>query len=159
MNLPIKELPVEFLALSKGGASDDPLPLGSFSIPWRAFHDESDKDKSKSQRLSLTGKWCKITPIGKGQSIFRIIRFSSHGERDGNWKMSVDYDGWLALGNRSIEEKPNPKVVSISQCSGFNLLFSVFHHPDPLHKTAARLGVLSLVLGIISVILAILAYL
>jgi hypothetical protein len=129
------------------------LPAGWFRISHSVVDDVTD-------RRHLTGQWFKLKTANV--TIFRILRFDAglRGVRNGNeGSIAIDYDGWLKLCDYP-DNIDNQKVeIEISKVPKWGILFCHINHPDITYRFAAKLSILSFVLGVIGVILGVISVL
>jgi hypothetical protein len=126
------------------------IPAGCFVVSHRWMLD-------KSHRRLSHGRWFKITsPEGE---IFRILRFSPSFEgslKSGTGQIVVDWPGWLDLFGRA-ENVDGPIELEFSQAHWWQFPRLAVSHPDPTIRLSGLLGLMSVALGILSVILAVVA--
>lgn len=123
------------------------IPPGWFVVSHRFFPDAK-------KRRSLHGSWFKIAS-DKG-TIYRIIRFSPNLPGGINKEVSavvVDWMGWIDLWGR--EENVDQEIeLRFSKVSWWMYPYMAFSHPDPTHRLAGELAILSVGLGLLSIVLA-----
>jgi hypothetical protein len=123
------------------------IPAGWFVISHRWM-------PSKSQRRVAHGRWYKIA--GPGGAIFRILRFSpslNGSVETKRGEIVIDWPGWLdLLGHAENVDIPAP--LEISPASRWKFARLAVSHPDPVYRMAGSLALLSLLLGVLSLILA-----
>ena len=125
----------------------DSLPLGWFAISYR-FEEEM------KERRKIHGKWCEIS--SKDGSIFRAVRFAgelkSASERPS--EIILDFPGWLVLSDyeRNVDKEVE---LTIRRARWYQYPKFAISHPDPSYKLASWIGLVSLVLGVLSLVLAI----
>jgi len=124
------------------------IPAGWFVVSWRWMPETL-------QRRAQHGKWYKIT--SKHESIYRVLRFSTKlngGEVKGEGQIVMDWSGWIELSgfanNTNVE-----LTLEITPVSWWKYLVCVLSHPDPIYRLASELAILSVALGILSVVLAV----
>jgi len=122
------------------------IPAGWFIVSHRCLPD-------KKTRRKAHGRWFRIK--SSSGVIYRILRFSpnlrSPGKKDG--EIVLDWVGWLDLNDRD-EEVSTPLDLEISEVPMWCLPFMVRAHPDPSYRLAGTLGLVSVVLGVLSVLFA-----
>ena len=116
--------------------------------------------KDKVTRRKLHGKWFRIQDQDTGKVIYRIIRFSprfkksSEGDRG---EVLFDWPAQFVLNNYEGVEKSTYRL-KIRKANWLQQLLAAWIHPDPSQRLFFRigliLGVLSVVLGLISLVLS-----
>jgi len=119
----------------------------------------------KSDRRKYSGKWFKIVNSdNRNNVIYRVLRFDptlKAENEDGSYNIIVvDWRGWLALSDED-ENVKNPIPLTFTKANFFEVLFKAsWNHPEPTNKLALRvafiLGGVSIVLGLIGVVIALL---
>lgn len=108
---------------------------------------------SKSARRAAHGRWYRISC--EGYSIYRILRFSPnlHYNASGENDFVVDWVGWLDLHGRAddVDEPISLEIVSVPLI--LTPLMTITH-PDPTFRLMGWLALISVALGVLSVILA-----
>jgi len=126
------------------------IPAGWFVI---SYHWISEK----GERRQLHGRWFRIkSPKGK---IFRILRFSPHLDpkssdalSEAKGEMIVDWPGWIEL-NGYEGETEKQLGLELKEAQWWNFPQIVLSHPDPVYRLSGFLGLLSVALGLLSLIL------
>lgn len=111
----------------------------------------------KSSRRLTHGRWFKIK--SEEGEIFRILRFSASLEgspNSGKGQIVIDWPGWLDLFGRA-ENVDGPIDLEFSEARWWQFPRLAVSHPDPTIRLSGLLGLLSVALGILSVILAVAA--
>jgi len=132
------------------------LPAGWFTLNYNLV-------PKKLDRRHLRGSWFKIKEDNNKNVIYRILRFDPTlpGKNDKDEQMIViDWDGWLYLTlNEDEENVPKKAELTISKANFFEVLFKAsMKHPDPVYRLTFIIAVTSVLLGILSVILAIVGF-
>jgi hypothetical protein len=126
------------------------IPAGWFVISHRWMAE------TKRRRLAH-GRWFMLrTAHG---SAFRILRFSPNldgGPSQGSGELVIDWPGWLDLFGRA-ENVDGPLEIEITETSWWQLPRLAIAHPDPSIRMSGLLGLLSVALGLLSVVLAVAA--
>lgn len=121
--------------------ADTELPVGWVVI-------RHDQVPFKSQRRELYGKWVAIQSEEK--TIYRILRFSPTLPKDG---IVIDWGGWIDLQGDREEFEKNLKL-KISTVPWHQAIRLPFFHVDHSVRISSYLGALSLVIAIVSLIIA-----
>lgn len=124
------------------------LPLGWVAISWRWLPD-------KLKRRHAHGRWYRLK--SDHGVTYRVLRFGgnlSGSDRTNQWDMVIDWPAWLELSGYA-EDVPDTLAISLSPTSIWRSPQLAFSHPDPTVRLATALGVLSLLLGIMSLALAV----
>ena len=136
---------------------------GWFVINFKHIHWPEDKEKSKKIRHELHGKWF-IIESNHG-SVIRAIRFTTSGQlryessdksvviedMDCIW---MDWQAWIELNGRTGESE-KPLRLKIKPASWMRGILAVRTHPDPAIRLGGYLGLLSLLLGALSILIAV----
>jgi hypothetical protein len=122
------------------------IPLGWFVISYRHI-------PSKTERRIAHGRWYRISC--SGISIYRILRFSPNltFAKEGASELVIDWVGWLDLHNRA-EEVDGPLDLEIEPVPTLFVPFMVVMHPDSTYRIMGWLGIISVILGMVSIIVA-----
>jgi hypothetical protein len=123
---------------------------------WIVVH--HDLVKTKAERRRASGRWFKLK--SSSGNIYRILRFSPRlrgPPHDEPYELVIDWPGWLILHNYDDNLDP-PLVLEIFRTKWWEFPRLAVSHPDPLARTAGILGLVSVGLGILSVILALLLH-
>lgn len=126
------------------------LPLGWVAVSWRWLPD-------KQQRRHSHGKWYRLK--GSWGVTYRVLRFSgnlSGSQKSNQWEMVIDWPAWLELSGYA-EDVPDALEIELTRTSIWRSPQLAFSHPDPTIRLATGLGVLSLLLGLLSLALATIA--
>lgn len=108
----------------------------------------------KARRRRLHGKLVKLS--ADGRTILRVLRFSTRlggTPRSGEGQIVLDWPGWLEL-NDFDEDADGSIQVTVRNARWYEQWKIVFSHPDPTYRIAGQLGAVSVVLGIVSLIIA-----
>ena len=124
------------------------IPLGWMVISHRWMPD-------KSERRRAHGKWFRLKSA-HGTS-YRVLRFSANltgspPENPGD--LVVDWPAWLEL-NGYADDVSGPLQLEITKASFWQLPQLAASHPDPAMRLSSMLGFVSVVLGILSIVLAV----
>lgn len=128
-----------------------PVPTGWFVLPFRLM-------PKIDERRKYHGKW--FTIESEQQRIFRVLRFAPnlHGSiKDNNPKdILLDWVGWIDLCGRD-EEVEVPLQLKISKSTLWQkMVCAGLKHPEPTYRFAYGLALVSVGLGLLSILLAIL---
>lgn len=113
--------------------------------------------EEKSDRRRSHGRWFKIE--SEKATVFRILRFSPNLRMSGADKTGefvVDWPAWLMLHGYSDDVDP-PLKLKFSRAGWWTYPILAVSHPDPVVRLSGGLGMLSFVLGLISLVLAVFA--
>lgn len=128
---------------------DTDVPVGWFVISHRWV-------EGKKNRRLTHGKWHKI--ISNEDIIYRILRYSINlkgSNRTNKGVIVLDWIGWIDLHGRE-EDVDHPINLEIKTVKWWELPKCGLSHPDPAYRLATRMAIVSILLGIISVIIALL---
>jgi hypothetical protein len=133
------------------------MPIDAFSACCFFLSHRFINDK-KDRRLA-TGRWHRIATGEK--HIFRVLRFNPSllgtlNEKEGS--IIIDYDGWLQLSGYP-EEVPTRLDLVITKAKFYEFPLCAISHPDPAHRLAGWLAIISLLLGLLGIILGLIALL
>ena len=123
------------------------VPLGWFVISHRWMPD-------KKERRQGHGKWYRLSTANG--SVYRVLRFSVNleGTPDKGGQIVLDWPAWLDLHGRE-ENVDGSLTISIIRARWYEYPGLAISHPDPAIRWGSWIAVLSLALGVISVILAV----
>lgn len=109
----------------------------------------------KAERRRTSGRWFKITSANG--SVFRILRFSPNLKGVPGWdsaEIVLDWPAWLEL-TGFAEDVSEPIELSFRRASWWQFAQLAESHPDPTYRMAGRLAVISVVLGVVSLVLSV----
>jgi hypothetical protein len=112
--------------------------------------------QEKSTRRTDHGKWHRIA--SDSGVVYRILRFSPNLKRDDKREegdIVIDWMGWMDLSGR-VEDVDQPLSLKVRRAHWWELPRCGLTHPDPSYRLSAALALLSAVLGIVSVVVALL---
>ena len=135
----------EFIRASQYSEQKE-VPAGWFVISSQWFAD-------KPARRISHGKWYRIK--SESGCVYRILRFSPNlkgSPKIGSGQIVLDWPGWIDLNGRSGNESKQIEL-SISRAPWWKFFILPFSHPDPSYRLAALLGLISILLGVLSLIL------
>jgi hypothetical protein len=133
-------------------ASTSNPALESIALGWFALSHRWLEDKQ--QRRKLHGTWFRITC--EGRRCYRAFKMvaslkGSAGADAGD--ICVDWSAWLSLDG--YNEKPRDELyLEIEPASWVDIPAIALSHPDPAHRVAAKFAILSVGLGILSLVVA-----
>jgi hypothetical protein len=123
------------------------IPLGWMVISHRWMPDKSDRRRAH-------GKWFRLKSA-HGTS-YRVLRFSPNLEvspKESRGGLVLDWPAWLEL-NGYADDVSGPIELEITKASLW-LPQLAASHPDPAMRLSSMLGLVSVILGILSIILAV----
>jgi len=129
-------------------ADEEGVPPAWFVISYRWMSEK------KKRRISH-GRWYRIS--SKYDTIYRILRFSpilKGSSKKGEGHIVIDWAGWIDLWDRA-EDVKEPITLSIEPAKWWQYPLLAIAHPDPTHRLAGELGLVSLAMGILSLALSI----
>ncbi|RMG99382.1 MAG: hypothetical protein D6705_03310 [Deltaproteobacteria bacterium] len=133
----------------EGGVSHPPR-AGWVYLPMTAVPD-------KAARRRLRGRLVRIAATETGSTIHRRLAFGARLRRpdgDAPGEIGLDWDSWIELqdgqdeGDLSVEVTPSRSLLA----------WAGIGHPDPTVHAAATLGVVGLLLGALSLALAVIPW-
>lgn len=120
------------------------IPVGWFVISHRLIHQKHD-------RVLAHGRWFRIE--GPGGRIYRILRFSPNLKSSTpDAEIIIDWQGWLDLHGR-VENIKVALELEISGVRWWQTPVLAVAHPDPAVRVAGVLGLVSVALGVLSILL------
>lgn len=121
------------------------IPLGWFVVSHRLMD-------SKQERRNSHGRWFRLE-TSEG-TVFRVLRFSANltSATGKPAEIVLDYPAWLDLHGRA-ENVDGPLEISISPARWWESPRLAIAHPDPSIRLAGWLAVISVALGVLSVVL------
>lgn len=126
------------------------IPDAWFVISWRWMPEKSDRRRQH-------GKWYRIKSTNS--TVYRVLRFSTHlpgSESQEVGDIVLDWPGWLEL-NGFAENVDDSLELKIEPASWWVYPKCALAHPDPTHRLAAELALVSVALGAISLVLGVVA--
>ncbi|RIH66193.1 hypothetical protein D1164_04585 [Mariniphaga sediminis] len=125
-----------------------PVPVGWFVIGFNLMKDKND-------RREYHGKWFTIKSDHK--KIYRVLRFAPNikgtSSNNNDKEILLDWVGWLDLNNRD-EDIDEPIKLTITKTGRIKSIFAGLYHPEPSFRLSTVLALISVILGILSVVLA-----
>lgn len=125
------------------------IPLGWMVISWRWMPD-------LAQRRRAHGKWFRIK--SKHGVVYRVLRFStklSGSPPDTPGEVVIDWPAWLELSGYA-EKMPDSLELEFEKADIWHLPQLAASHPDPATRLSGILGLVSVFLGSLSIVLALL---
>jgi hypothetical protein len=124
----------------------DEKDLGWFSISHNLV-------KNKNERRSLYGKWFCIKANRK--TIYRQLKFNpTLKSNDGQEQIALDWLGTIQLNNYNSEKDSSLTEYEIRQANWLESICANIYHPDQGLRAAYKLGIVSLILGLISLVIS-----
>jgi hypothetical protein len=127
------------------------IPMGWMVISHRWMPD-------KARRRLAHGKWFHLkSELGES---FRVLRFSASlpgGPSDGKGDLVIDWAAWLQLSGFAEDTKP-PLHIELTKARWWQLPWLAASHPDPAFRLSSYLAFISVALGALSILLAVLAW-
>lgn len=125
------------------------VPPGWFVISHRWMEDKQKRRLNHGRAFKIKTK--------AGKCVYRILRFSpnlkgSSAEKTG--EIVLDWPAWLKLCDYD-ENVPDELDLTIEKFAWWDYPKMVQAHPDPIYRLALLLGLLSVVLAVLSIALAI----
>ena len=109
----------------------------------------------KVKRRLAHGRWFRLkSTYGE---VFRVLRFSASlpgGPSNGTGELVIDWAAWLELYGFA-EDVKNPLELEISQARWWQLPKLAASHPDPAFRLSSILALVSVGLGALSILLAV----
>jgi len=124
----------------------DENDFGWFSISHRLV-------ENKYRRRPLYGNWfCKKA---NGKTIYRQLKFNpTLKSNDGQEQIALDWLGSIKLNNFNSENETSPIKYEIHQANRLESIYANIYHPDQGLRAAYKLGIVSLILGLISLVIS-----
>lgn len=125
-------------------------PFGWFSLSNDIL---ADKKGEKGRGKNLSGQMFRISRRdSEGKTRKAVFRFLKMNPLLGKEQMLIDWDAQKLLNN----EKKYSVDLEIRKAKWFELPKAYLSDPDPIRRVSATLGMLSLFLGILSIVLSVL---
>lgn len=129
-----------------------PIPTGWFVI-------NNNLIPKKEDRRKYHGKW--FTIISDHKKVYRILRFAPnlHGSLNDEKHKDIllDWVGWIDLCGRH-DDVEIPLQLQIRKSNLWErFICAGLSHPDPAYSLSTKLALISVLLGLLSVIIAILS--
>ena len=122
------------------------VPLGWIVVSWRWMPD-------KTERRHAHGKWFRIK--SKHGVVYRVLRFSGslRGAPPENLgDIVIDWPAWLELNGYS-DNPSGPLTLEFEKAGILHLPQLAASHPDPNARLSGILGMVSVLLGLLSIVL------
>lgn len=123
------------------------IPLGWMVISHRWMPD-------KSERRRAHGKWYRLK--SEHGTSYRVLRFSPNlpgAPPDTIGNLVVDWPAWLELNGYS-DDVSGSLQLEITKAHLWQLPQLAASHPDPAIRLSSMLGFVSVILGVLSIVLA-----
>ena len=159
---PIQSIEGSFQRLSTGKTENYRLPLAGFAVSHLYV-------KPLSNRRKVRRQWWRIKRKKTNRCIYRTLSFhpplktekwvlASEAEPEDNSEIILDWDGWVDLleDNEKAEECLELSITLVRWWQVIQRAKCLWRHPEPTHRLTNRLGLLSLGLGILSIVLTLL---
>lgn len=150
----VGEMEGEFKIKHRGSISEDrSIPVGWVGISSHWLKYKVGEEKYKDIRREIYGTWWRID--GPEGSIYRVFRMSPQlkgSNNDQNTQMALDWGGRIGLLGEPNENDVAELTLRPIKCREY--LYCIFNYPDPAYILARLPALVSIFLGILSVILA-----
>lgn len=124
--------------------SKNQLELGWFSISHHFI-------ENKIERRRSYGKWFKIQ--SNKRTIYRQLKFDPTLKGAGdNPEINLDWHGFIKLHDYEVDSNAKEITCQIKRANYFEILLANLNHPNQGLRAAFKLGIISLILSIISLI-------
>lgn len=138
--------PEEFKRVPLPG--QETLPLGWFAISHHLVNPSSDLRRLRNRVYRIKG------PNG---TVYRVLRFAASlkaGGTDEPAGIVIDWQGWSEL--QALDRTSEPKLsLQIRRSNWWGALMGAWKHPEPGYRLSMRIATLSLALGVLSLLLAV----
>lgn len=107
------------------------------------------------ERRRTTGNWFKIE--SDNGTVFRVVRFSPNlqgSPATGRGQLVIDWSAWLRLSGFA-EDTSTPLKLKFTRSRWWNFWAWMITHPEPTVALSGLISLISLGLGIVSLVLAI----
>jgi len=129
-----------------------PVPTGWFVI-------SSKLEKVTENRRKYRGKWFKIK--SEKATIYRVLRYSPQLEgtlkNNQTKEIILDWDGWIELCGFE-KDVDISLILEIKKAKWWELIRAGRMHPEPSYRLSTNLALLSVILGLLSVLLTIITF-
>lgn len=127
-----------------------PVPTGWFVIPYNLMPEKKDRRKCH-------GRW--FTIKSEHKKIYRVLRFAPdlHGtiKDDKQKDIVLDWVGWIDLCGRDENVDISLRLTISKTIFWERLICTGLKHPEPSYRLTTLLALISICLGLLSVILAV----
>lgn len=123
------------------------VPEGWFVISHRWISETADRRRAHGRWFRIRSAHC---------AVFRVLRFSPNlkgSPAQSSGDMVIDWSAWLDLHDR-VEDVDQPIELEISPARWWHWPRLAVSHPDPSMRLAGYIAVVSLVLGLVSLIVS-----
>ena len=132
--------------IEKSDTNHKQLELGWFSISHVFII-------AKIERRKSYGKWFKIQ--SNKRIIYRQLKFDPTLKGTGdNPEINLDWDGFIKLHDYEVNSNENKIFCQIERANCFEILFANLNHPNQGFRAAFILGLISLFIGIGSLVIS-----
>jgi len=122
--------------------------LGWFSISHNLV-------ENKKYRRILYGKWFCIN--ANGNYIYRLLEFNPTLKSiNGEEEFEIDWLGFIKLNDFNPELELTSFEYEIRLARWYEIIYANLNHPNHIARAAYKLGLVSLILGLVSLLIAIL---
>jgi len=126
------------------------IDLGWFSISHKLVHNKKD-------RRFLYGKWFCIQANGK--TIYRLLKFDPTLKSiEGQEQIVIDWLGSIKLNGYDSDSELLPIEYEIRLANWLEIIRANISHPNQGLRAAYKLGFVSLLLGLISLLISIIQF-
>ena len=151
-----------FRRLSRGKSENYRLPMAGFAVSHLHIKPKSDRRKVRRQ-------WWRIQRRDTNRHVYRTLSFhpplktekwvlTSEAAPEDNPEIILDWDGWVDL--LEDDEEANESLdLSITLVRWWQFLSQarcLWRHPDPTHRLAGKVALISLFLGAVALVVTLL---
>ena|SRR5438034_1136524 len=123
------------------------LPVGWFALSPRWHPHKQDRRRFHGSWFVLQSEHAKITRILRYSPVLQGAPGAGHGD------LVIDWSGWMQLTGYA-DDFSEPIDVAFRPATFIEKINAWYTHPDPTYRLAVGLGVVSLALGVLSLVLA-----
>ena len=110
-------------------------------------------------KLGRRGTWVCICNLASGSTIYRMTRGSSRKAPLTAEQFEIDYEGLAQLEIPFAKNQNDfrPCDIEITKANQLQLFAAHWRHPDPAYRVPMRLGIISLGLGLLSLVISVMS--
>lgn len=144
----------KFHLTHRGALSEDrSIPIGWFAVSPHWFKSKIEKESYDERKRKEYGSWWKIK--GPEGSVYRIFRMSPQlkaSGKDHHAEIALDWGGRIKLVGRPTDIKS--EELELRPVKFPEYIVCMLNHPDPAYQLARMPALISVALGVLSIILA-----
>lgn len=144
----------KFHLTHRGALSEDrSIPIGWFAVSPYWFQSKIEEESYDERKWKEYGSWWKIKgPEGSAYRIFRMSPQLKASSEDHHPDIALDWGGRIKLVGRPTDIKS--EELELRPVKFLKYIVCMLNHPDPAYQLARMPALISVALGILSIMLA-----